>query len=99
MRVAVSRKPGAERAVAPLELFFDLVYSSPATEARLLLALQLDLDDLRARHPGPGRVDHLDLRLQLALLREQALAGAAERHGQADVAGRELCASRRHPPE
>jgi low temperature requirement protein LtrA len=26
MRTAVSRPPGAERVVAPLELFFDLVY-------------------------------------------------------------------------
>ena len=26
MRIAVSRAPGAERAVTPLELFFDLVY-------------------------------------------------------------------------
>ena len=26
MRIAVSREPGAERAVTPLELFFDLVY-------------------------------------------------------------------------
>jgi hypothetical protein len=26
MRVAVSRAPGAERVVSPLELFFDLVY-------------------------------------------------------------------------
>ena len=26
MRVAVSRAPGVERVVAPLELFFDLVY-------------------------------------------------------------------------
>jgi low temperature requirement protein LtrA len=26
MRVAVSRGPGAERVVTPLELFFDLVY-------------------------------------------------------------------------
>jgi low temperature requirement protein LtrA len=26
MRIAVSRAPGAERVVTPLELFFDLVY-------------------------------------------------------------------------
>jgi low temperature requirement protein LtrA len=26
MRIAVSRQPGAEREVSPLELFFDLVY-------------------------------------------------------------------------
>jgi low temperature requirement protein LtrA len=26
MRIAVSREPGAERVVTPLELFFDLVY-------------------------------------------------------------------------
>ena len=26
MRIAVSRAPGEERAVAPIELFFDLVY-------------------------------------------------------------------------
>ena len=26
MRIAVSRVPGAERVVTPLELFFDLVY-------------------------------------------------------------------------
>jgi low temperature requirement protein LtrA len=26
MRIAVSRQPGGERGVSPLELFFDLVY-------------------------------------------------------------------------
>ena len=34
MRVAVSRAPGAERAVTPLELFFDLVYVLPRPRGR-----------------------------------------------------------------
>ncbi len=43
MRIAVSRTPGAERVVTPLELFFDLVYVFAIGQLAHHLALHVDL--------------------------------------------------------
>jgi low temperature requirement protein LtrA len=43
MRIAVSRKPGAERVVTPLELFFDLVYVFAIGQLSHLLVEHLDM--------------------------------------------------------
>ena len=43
MRIAVSRQPGAERDVSPLELFFDLVYVFAIGQLSHHLVAHLDL--------------------------------------------------------
>ena len=43
MRIAVSRAPGAERVVTPLELFFDLVYVFAIAELSHHLVEHVDL--------------------------------------------------------
>src|ERR1700750_3313921 len=43
MRVTVSREPGAERVVSPLELFFDLVYVFAIGELSHHLLARVDL--------------------------------------------------------
>ena len=43
MRVAVSREPGAERVVTPVELFFDLVYVFAIAELSHHLVEHVDL--------------------------------------------------------
>jgi low temperature requirement protein LtrA len=48
MRIAVSRAPGGERVVTPLELFFDLVY---------VFAIGQLSHPARARRPAHGRGD------------------------------------------
>ena len=43
MRIAVSRAPGAERVVTPLELFFDLVYVFAIAQLSHHLVEHIDL--------------------------------------------------------
>jgi hypothetical protein len=43
MRIAVSRQPGAEREVSPLELFFDLVYVFAIGQVSHHLVAHVDL--------------------------------------------------------
>jgi hypothetical protein len=43
MRIAVSRQPGAERDVSPLELFFDLVYVFAIGQVSHHLVAHVDL--------------------------------------------------------
>jgi len=49
MRIAVSRQPGAERDVSPLELFFDLVYVFAIGQLSHHLVAHVDLRRCAAR--------------------------------------------------
>ena len=49
MRIAVSRAPGAERVVTPLELFFDLVYVFAIGQLSHHLLEHVDLRSATAR--------------------------------------------------
>jgi hypothetical protein len=58
MRIAVSRAPGTERVVTPLELFFDLVYVFAIGQLSHHLLEHVDLRTGAETDPGSNRGHH-----------------------------------------